>query len=92
MFENVTTCFSDQRLDIRVQSLCISEWGSDFRPEYLQLNLFKDSVAKWVKQGLPPVPIIALTATATKPVQAEILRALKLDENNTKVGRLPLTS
>ncbi|MEW5308661.1 MAG: hypothetical protein WDW38_000600 [Sanguina aurantia] len=63
---------------------CISEWGHDFRPEYLQLGLFKDSVAEWVGMGLPSVPIMAVTATATKTVQAEILAALKL-RASTKV-------
>ncbi|MEW5298656.1 MAG: hypothetical protein WDW36_001750 [Sanguina aurantia] len=57
---------------------CVWEWGQDFRPEYLQLGLFKDSVAQWVKKGLPHVPIMAVTATATKAVQAEIISALKL--------------
>ncbi|MEW5308659.1 MAG: hypothetical protein WDW38_000598 [Sanguina aurantia] len=64
---------------------CVWEWGQDFRPEYLQLGLFKDSVAEWVSIGLPHVPIMAVTATATKTVQAEILTALKLGDS-TKVG------
>lgn len=65
--------------------MCCAEWGQDFRPEYLQLGLFKDSVAEWVKKGLPHVPIMAVTATATKVVQAEIISALKMSKS-TKVS------
>jgi ATP-dependent DNA helicase RecQ len=49
---------------------CISEWGHDFRPEYRQL-------AK-LRTHLPGVPIMALTATATERVRADILKQLKL--------------
>lgn len=59
---------------------CYAEWGQDFRPEYMQLGMFKDSVAKWMTMGLPKIPIVALTATATKPVQAEIMTALHFDD------------
>lgn len=49
---------------------CISEWGHDFRPDYMEIaafrNEFKDAVC------------LALTATATKQVQADIVRNLKL--------------
>ncbi|MEW5298653.1 MAG: hypothetical protein WDW36_001748 [Sanguina aurantia] len=63
---------------------CVSERGHEFRPECLQLGVLKDSVAEWVGMGLPSVPIMAVTATATKAVQAEILTALKLG-SDTKV-------
>jgi len=49
---------------------CISEWGHDFRPEYRQL-------AK-LRTHLPDVPIMALTATATERVRADIVKQLKL--------------
>lgn len=68
-----------------IPSMCCTEWGQDFRPEYLQLGLFKDSVAEWVNMGLPHVPIMAVTATATKVVQAEIISALKMSKS-TKVS------
>lgn len=49
---------------------CISEWGHDFRPEYRQ-------IAK-VREALPEVPFMALTATATKRVRDDIMRQLGL--------------
>ena len=49
---------------------CISEWGHDFRPEYRRLVELRDRV--------PSLPIIALTATATKRVQADIVTLLRL--------------
>ena len=50
---------------------CVSQWGHDFRPEYLTLS---DLHERW-----PNVPRIALTATATKATHAEITSRLKLD-------------
>ncbi len=49
---------------------CISEWGHDFRPEYRELAKLREFV--------PNVPIMALTATATERVRADIVRQLKL--------------
>jgi ATP-dependent DNA helicase RecQ len=49
---------------------CISEWGHDFRPDYRNLGN--------VKKIFPGVPIVALTATATKRVQADIIKHLNI--------------
>jgi ATP-dependent DNA helicase RecQ len=49
---------------------CISEWGHDFRPEYREL--------KKLRKHLPDVPLMALTATATERVRADVIKELKL--------------
>ncbi|MEP6974981.1 MAG: DNA helicase RecQ [Spartobacteria bacterium] len=49
---------------------CISEWGHDFRPEYRELARLREI--------LPNVPIMALTATATERVRGDILKQLNL--------------
>ena len=49
---------------------CVSQWGHDFRPEYLQLSALRDR--------FPDVPRIALTATADEPTRREIVRRLGL--------------
>src|SRR5947208_5523013 len=51
---------------------CISEWGHDFRPEYREL--------KKLREHFPDVPVMALTATATERVRADIVKQLKLRE------------
>jgi ATP-dependent DNA helicase RecQ len=49
---------------------CVSQWGHDFRPDYLQLSMLHE---RW-----PSIPRIALTATATEQTHAEIVRRLDL--------------
>jgi ATP-dependent DNA helicase RecQ len=49
---------------------CISEWGHDFRPEYRRL--------REVRQVIPHIPVLALTATATERVREDIVRQLEL--------------
>src|SRR6266513_209240 len=57
---------------------CISEWGHDFRPEYREL--------KNLRKHLPDVPIMALTATATERVRADIIKELKLRDPRAYVA------
>ena len=56
---------------------CISEWGHDFRPDYLRLGPAADAI------GRPT--ILALTATAAPPVRDEIVERLRLRDPNVLV-------
>jgi len=51
---------------------CISQWGHDFRPAYLEIGTIRES--------FPKVPMLALTASATKEVRAEIIERLLMKE------------
>lgn len=51
---------------------CVSQWGHDFRPEYLRLSV--------LEQYWPEVPRIALTATATQETRSEIAERLGLTQ------------
>lgn len=53
---------------------CISQWGYDFRPSYLQIAE--------IREQLPNVPILALTATATPEVVTDIQEQLHFKEKN----------
>lgn len=49
---------------------CISQWGHDFRPAYLQIHTLRDYLSN--------IPIIALTASATQKIQQDIINQLQL--------------
>ncbi len=57
---------------------CISEWGHDFRPEYRQIAE--------VRQRYPNATCLALTATATERVRADIKRSLHFEQSNEFVA------
>lgn len=56
------------------ESHCISQWGYDFRPAYLKIAD--------IRQLLPGVPVIALTATATPEVVSDIQQRLQFHQEN----------
>jgi ATP-dependent DNA helicase RecQ len=57
---------------------CVSQWGPDFRPEYLQLGQLKSL--------FPQVPIVALTATADKQTQRDIREKLHIQAADFHLG------
>lgn len=75
--------FLDQIKKVKVDLLaideahCISEWGHDFRPDYSRIGEFR----KLLENPLT----IALTATATKEVQEDIVNKLHLNKNEIKI-------
>ena len=59
---------------------CISQWGYDFRPEYLKIAEIRDKIGGSAFEGRPPV--IALTATATQDVAQDIMARLDFKKPN----------
>lgn len=57
---------------------CISQWGHDFRPEYGQLGQ--------LREALPQVPFMALTATADAATEADIISRLRLNQPEVYKG------
>lgn len=51
---------------------CVSQWGHDFRPDYVRLSI--------LRERFPTVPRVALTATADTPTRQEIARHLLADD------------
>lgn len=67
-----------QRMNVNLiaidESHCISQWGYDFRPSYLKIAA--------IRETLPNIPILALTATATKEVVYDIQEKLHFKKPN----------
>lgn len=65
-----------KELDINMVAVdeahCVSQWGHDFRPAYLKIGA--------LRKELPGVPFLALTASATKRVQDDVVTQLGLKE------------
>jgi ATP-dependent DNA helicase RecQ len=57
---------------------CISSWGHDFRPEYLKLAV--------LKRNFPHIPVIALTASADRQTQNDILQKLDVPSARTFIS------
>merc|ERR1711892_89186 len=60
---------------------CVSQWGHDFRPDYLKLGC--------LRQYMPQATFVALTATATKKVQDDVIKILKM--KNAQIFRTGCT-
>ncbi|MBF4511530.1 RecQ family ATP-dependent DNA helicase [Plantibacter sp. VKM Ac-2885] len=56
---------------------CVSSWGTDFRPDYLRLAD--------VRRELGDPPVLAMTATASGPVRAEIIERLRMHDPDVQV-------
>jgi len=79
--ERMAPLLKDARLSLIAidEAHCVSQWGHDFRPEYLQLATLAEQ--------FPGVPRIALTATADAPTRREIIDLVQIfDANVLNVG------
>jgi len=67
-------CLNDMEVNLIAvdEAHCISQWGFDFRPAYLEISI--------LREYLPDVPILALTASATERVQKDILQYLSFKD------------
>ncbi|XP_014514757.1 ATP-dependent DNA helicase Q-like SIM isoform X4 [Vigna radiata var. radiata] len=64
---------------------CVSKWGHDFRPDYRRLSVLRENFSTSKLKSLKfDIPLMALTATATKRVREDILKSLQMSKE-TKV-------
>ena len=68
---------SGLKLMVVDEAHCISQWGPDFRPDYLQLGK--------IRRQLDNLPVLALTATATPQVEQDILEELQMTADSQVV-------
>ncbi|MDO5608485.1 MAG: RecQ family ATP-dependent DNA helicase [Capnocytophaga sp.] len=73
-----------RKMDINLIAIdeahCLSHWGKDFRPSYLECI--------WLKQEFPKTPVLALTASATRRVQQDIMDIMQMTD--TRIIRTSL--
>ncbi|HJV02051.1 MAG TPA: DNA helicase RecQ [Burkholderiaceae bacterium] len=74
MTERCLNLFQDSKIALFAidEAHCVSQWGHDFRPEYIKLSVLHEQ--------FPDVPRIALTATADQQTRAEIVHRLQLED------------
>ena len=74
MTERCLNLFQDSNIALFAidEAHCVSQWGHDFRPEYIKLSVLHEQ--------FPHVPRIALTATADQQTRAEIVHRLQLED------------
>lgn len=63
---------------------CVSKWGHDFRPDYRRLSVLREKFQTSNVESVKNIPIMALTATATHRVRADIMSSLGMDAD-TKI-------
>ncbi|WJX19547.1 DNA helicase [Trifolium repens] len=65
---------------------CVSKWGHDFRPAYSQLSALREYFTTGKLKSLQfDIPVMALTATATKRVRKDILKSLCMSKDTSVV-------
>ncbi|RDX86127.1 ATP-dependent DNA helicase Q-like SIM, partial [Mucuna pruriens] len=65
---------------------CVSKWGHDFRPDYRRLSVLRENFSTSKLKSLKfDIPLMALTATATKRVREDILKSLHMSKETNVV-------